>query len=86
MAWVVLIGTSRSAEPVRAFLDALRQEGLYDLALVYTVHLQEDATIPEEIKAGLPWERARLAVAAADSESNLDHRLLQLIAAEVALQ
>ena len=69
----------RADEPAQAFLDALRDNNYYDVAIDYLEGLKNSNSISKEFKAGLPFEMAQTLIGStarmrdlASVESRLD--------------
>lgn len=74
-------------EPYQRFLEKLRDQQLFGLALTYLDHQQDKPNLPAEFKADLQLERGLLLYqAAANLPSNNSQRPQKLDEAEVALQ
>ncbi len=65
LLWAVVAAFARflapqqatAVEPAKAFLDALRQQGYYDVALEYLETLPENPAVPVDFKQTLAYER-----------------------------
>ncbi|MEO8271412.1 MAG: hypothetical protein ABI557_16945, partial [Aureliella sp.] len=74
-------------EPYQRFLERLRDEQLFDLALTYLAEQQDKSNLPPEFKADMQLERGLLLYqSAAVLPSSNSQRPLKLDEAEVALQ
>ncbi len=83
----LLAKPSAAEEPYQRFLEKLRDEQLFDLALVYLDHQQDKSNLPANFKADLQLERGLLLYqAAAKLPNNNPQRSQKLDEAEVALQ
>ncbi len=51
-------GRGHSAEPMREFLDGLRQRQYFDWAMLYLEQLQDKSDLPPDLRAIIPFERA----------------------------
>ncbi len=60
MALVFGVSETRGEEPYQRFLDRLRNEKLFDLALVYLSDLEANPYVTEEYKTQIPLERGIL--------------------------
>lgn len=56
---VFLPSTIRADEPAQAFLEALRDNNYYDVAIEYLASLEESNSVSPEFKAALPFELAQ---------------------------
>lgn len=67
MSALLLIGfllgsVARGDEPAERFLEALRANGYYDLALHYLVELEDSPLIGEEFRRQIPFEKAEILI------------------------
>ncbi|MCC7335973.1 MAG: hypothetical protein IT422_12805 [Pirellulaceae bacterium] len=84
---VFMVTQARAEEPYQRFLERLRDEQLFDLALTYLADQQDKPDLPPEFKADIQLERGLLLYqAAAVLPSSDPQRPLKLDQAEVALQ
>ncbi len=63
LAWALIAGLGRisaAAEPYQRFLEKLRDERLFDLALVYLADLQDQPNVSREFKSEIALERGLL--------------------------
>lgn len=82
-----IVPTASAEEPYQRFLERLRDEQLFDLALTYLAEQQDKPDLPPEFKADMQLERGLLLYqAAAVLPSSNAQRPLKLDEAEVALQ
>ncbi len=94
LLWVICLAFSTmlarpaaAEEPFQRFLEKLRDEQLFDLALIYLDHHQDKPDLPANFKADLQLERGLLLYqAAAKLPNNNPQRSQKLDEAEVALQ
>ena len=73
--WLVVGGLAspaRGDEPAEAFLEALRDNGYYDLALVYLESLESNPAVSAEFKKVLPLERAETLIKSTARVRSLD--------------
>ena len=76
---LLLAGPAQAAEPVRAFVDGLRDRGYYDTALAYLDQLEQQGKLPVELKELLPYERAQTLLASARDLNNVDAQRQQRV-------
>lgn len=57
------LGVTRAEEPAEAFLEALRNEGYYDIALEYLEMARTDPNVSDNFKKSIDNERARVLIA-----------------------
>ena len=62
-----LVGFARAAEPVQSFAEGLRDRGYYDIAIAYLDQLEQQGSLPVELKELLPYERAQTLLASCSS-------------------
>lgn len=90
VCWAVpflLAAPAAAEEPYQRFLEKLRDQQLFDLALTYLDHQQDKPNLPANFKADLQLERGLLLYqAAAQLPGNNPQRPQKLDEAEVALQ
>ena len=55
--------TVHADEPARAFLEALRENGYYDVAIEYLADLEKSDLINDEFRSTLPFEKADVLIA-----------------------
>ncbi len=68
IAWLALalgFGNAKAEEPYKLFLEKLRNERLFDLALVYLNELEEGANVSDDFKSEISLERGLLLYSAA---------------------
>ncbi len=83
----LVVAPLAAEEPYQRFLEKLRDQQLFDLALTYLDHQQDKPNLPAEFKADLQLERGLLLYqAAAKLPNNNSQRPQKLDEAEVALQ
>ena len=87
LASAFLTSRAGAEEPYQRFLERLRDQQLFDLALIYLDEQQDKPNLPPEFKADMQLERGLLLYqAAAMLPSSNPQRPLKLDEAEVALQ
>lgn len=69
-SWGAGISSARAAEPAERFLERLRGEGYYDLAIRYLDSLDSYPAVAEEFKAAVDLERAQTLLEAAARSRN----------------
>lgn len=85
--WLVVTSlTSISAEPVREFVEGLRERGYSDMALIYLDEVEKRSNLPPELRELLPYERAQTLLTSARELGQVDAQRQQLDAAEAAFQ
>lgn len=57
-ALVLCMGSSRADEPAVEFVNALRNQGYYDVALEYLAEIKDDPLVSEKFRKTIPYERA----------------------------
>ena len=55
-------GLLRAEEPAQAFLEALRDNGYYNVAIDYLTDLEKSDLISEEFRSSLPFEKAEILI------------------------
>ena len=80
-------GTLHGEEPYQRFLEKLKSEQLFDLALVYLNDLEDEPNVSEDFKAVIALERGMLMYsAAAQMSSQNAQRPVKLDQAEAAIR
>ena len=80
-------GTLQGEEPYQRFLEKLKSEQLFDLALVYLNDLEDEPNVSEDFKAVIALERGMLMhSAAAQMSSQNAQRSVKLDQAEAAIR
>ncbi len=76
---LVLIGRpARGVEPYQAFLDSLRDRGMYDMAIEYLQQMRTSRLIPDDVKPLIPYEEGITLIAAAAAERDFELKSKQL--------
>ena len=61
-ALVCPLATAKAEEPAQAFLEALRDNGYYDVAIDYLDELEKGDLITDEFRSSLPFEKAEVLI------------------------
>lgn len=77
-AWWAGAASSSAAEPYLEFVRGLRGRGYFDYALFYLDQIQNDASLPEDVRAVLSYERAVTLMNSAQSLTNPEVQNRQL--------
>ncbi len=83
---LALAGGGRTEEPVAAFLDALRESGYYDAALMYLDQMEQSPLAPAAFRARIAYERGVTMVMAASIDRDLTSREQKLNNAQISLE
>ncbi|MHB1034259.1 MAG: hypothetical protein ACYC35_22215 [Pirellulales bacterium] len=78
--------SSVGKEPVREFLDGLRQRELFDETLAYLAHLRTSGMVSDELRKTLPYEEGVTLVEGARTIQDVPTRIAQLEAGRKLLQ
>lgn len=85
-SWTALAATAllavaqpvRAEAPAREFLEALRKEGLYDLAADYLERMEKNPAVSQEFRETILYEQGLTLMAVSRSERDFDRRQQQL--------
>ncbi len=84
---MLLTGVSRAEEPYQRFLEKLKSERLFDLALVYLDDLEDEPGVTDEFKSVIALERGMLLYSAASQMAAQNaQRPIKLDQAEQAIR
>jgi tetratricopeptide (TPR) repeat protein len=75
----------RAEEPAEEFLTALRDNGYYDLAIVYLNQMETSDLVSEEFKKSIPFEKAETLIDSATQLRDMDELEARLNEAEQLL-
>lgn len=78
LAWISLTGVSLAKEKAQEFLDALRRNGMFDVAEEYLETMSTNPSIPEETKQTVPFELGKTIIDKCESIPDVDTRLKEL--------
>ncbi len=79
------VGKASAAEPFEAFLDGLRDRGLYDVAMMYLDEMRTSNLVSADTRSIIPYEEGRTLVDQARDEQDVNQKTKQLEAASEKL-
>ncbi len=56
----------RAADDTQAFVEGLRQQRYFDTATAYLQHRADNANLPSDVKAGIPYQQALVLIESAE--------------------
>ncbi len=74
MAVLALAGSSTAGEQSEKFVAALREQGLYDLALDYLTQMETSRLADDEFRERIPYHRGLTLIAEARATPDVDQR------------
>ena len=74
----ICAASSNAEEPARRFLEALREQGLFDLANDYLQRVEKNPATPQEFRETILFEQGLTLMAVSRRESNFDERQKRL--------